>query len=80
MSFGASSVTAARCSSPAAMRAKITGNRRAARAASIRLYAVASLMCSRSTHHVNIEEQAASTYSFRASTSARCATSSAVSR
>jgi hypothetical protein len=75
---GASIVTAVKWISPRAIIWKMTGNRRAVRAAQIRLAAAPSDRWSRSTQNANIDPVASRRYSPRRSTSARYTSSSAV--
>ena len=75
---GASRFTAVRWMSPRAIISSTSGNRRAVRAAQIRLPAALSDMCSRSTQNANNDEHASRRCNPRSSTSARYASSSAV--
>jgi len=74
----ASRLIAVRWMSPPASISSTRGNRRAVRAAVIRLRAAASDMCSRSTQNANKDEHASRRCSPRSSTSIRYARSSAV--
>ena len=67
-----------RFSRPSAIMARTMGNCLASRAARIRRYAASSESRSSPTQYANMDGYPAGAYSLRASTSARCASMSAV--